>query len=213
MRENAKQLMLFDFDGTLTNTDSLWHFIWFAVPLPRLLWQGSGWIRRLLFLAVRGQIHAESAKKLLLSQFFKGMTREELERLGSLFFRRKLPPLLRANVLRLLRHFVRQPDTRVVLVSASADVWLKAFCEAEQIGLICTELRYTAGRFDGQFVQENCNGAAKAARIRAALDIAAYSRVVAYGNSSGDQAMFDLAHEAWRVKKSGAMVQVKGAHY
>jgi HAD superfamily hydrolase (TIGR01490 family) len=201
------QLVLFDFDGTLTSGDSLWHFLRFAVPLPRLVWGALCWGLWLAGVLLRGKYSAGRAKERLLSQFFKGWTQDELAWLGTRFFRSRLPGLLRINVLRLLRHYKSLPDTQVVLVSASADVWLRPFCAAEGIALLCSEFRYMEGRFTGHFVHGNCNGTAKAERVRSAYDLTRYQRVVAYGNSRGDFPMFGLAQEAWMVKRSGTMCE------
>jgi phosphatidylglycerophosphatase C len=126
----------------------------------------------------------------------KRKTEAELATLGARFCLERLPQFLRPTLLARLRQG-HQSGARVVIVSASPDVWLRPFCAAEGFDLICTMLAFDAvGRFSGQLATPNCNGAEKARRIRAAYDLAAFARIVAFGNSAGDAAMLALAHEA-----------------
>jgi phosphatidylglycerophosphatase C len=195
---SARLLLLSDFDGTLTRGDSFAQFLWFAVPLPKLA-VGSIWLTiRFLFLFFSGKWSNEAGKAAVLSAFFKGKTEAELAALGARFCHARLPKILRPTLLARLRHD-RASGARVVIVSASPDVWLRPFCDTEGFDLICTLLAFDAeGRFQGRLATPNCNGAEKARRIRAAYDLATFTHIVAFGNSSGDAAMFALAHEVWR---------------
>lgn len=206
----GSRLVLFDFDGTLTRGDSLGAFLWYAVPFGALL---AGCFRlffRLPVLLFTGKSSfAESAKASILETFFAGKSRDELHRLGAVFYRDRMSGMLRPSVLELLRGYRDAGDT-VALVSASVDVWLRPFCEAERIALICTELGYEQGVFRGQFSTGNCNRAEKARRIREAFDLPRYGKIIAYGNSAGDAAMVALAQEAWLVEPNGQMKKWPG---
>lgn len=194
-----KTLVLFDFDGTLTRGDSLLRFLWFAVPGWRLI---TGFIRlgfQYLVLLWSGNWSNEKAKELLFSVFFKGYSKAALEDLGQRFLQQQLPTMLRMETLALLRSH-KENQAQVYLVSASPSVWLAPFCQAEGIGLICTEFAYVEGVFTGKFATPNCNGHEKARRLRAEIDFSTYEKIVAFGNSSGDAEMLALAQEAWMVR-------------
>ena len=61
----------------------------------------------------------------------------------------------------------------------------------------------------GAFATPNCNREEKARRIRAAFDLQQFASIIAYGNSSGDAAMFALAQEAWYCGRNGALKNIK----
>jgi HAD superfamily phosphoserine phosphatase-like hydrolase len=139
----------------------------------------------------------EAGKKALLHFFFGDYHRSRLEQTGEAFCRQMLPGILRRDLLEKLRAARAQGD-KIAIVSASADVWLRPFCEAEGFELLCTELAYEQDVFRGYFATPNCNGVEKARRITAAFRLHDFMRIIAYGNSRGDEAMFALADEVIR---------------
>ncbi len=120
-----------------------------------------------------------------------------MDAVGALFCQRKMPALLRTDLLSALRLALQKGET-VVIVSASPHLWLRPFCAGEGFGLLCTELEFVAGQFTGKFATPNCNRDEKARRILAAYHLEPFDKIIAYGNSGGDAAMFALAHEVIR---------------
>lgn len=205
----GRRLVLFDFDGTLTKSDSFPAFLWYATPFHRLFFgafQLLIQLPRLFFLPADKR--AGRAKAAVLFAFLGGKDRGALQELGRRFYQRQLQKMLRSELLETLRHCRDTGDT-VVLVSASVDIWLQPFCDAERISLICTELAYEQQMFKGAFSAPNCNRAEKARRIREAFDLKQYNQIIAYGNSSGDAAMFELAQEAWYCHRDGTLKNIK----
>jgi HAD superfamily hydrolase (TIGR01490 family) len=202
-------LVLFDFDGTLARGDSLLRFIWFAVPFPNIV---LGCIK--LIFRVLHQIFyfktptAEWGKAQVLGVFFAGRSAAALAEMGQAFCQRELPRHLYPDALARLRGH-RAAGHTLALVSASADAWLRPFSAAEGMVLVCTELAYANGRFEGQLATPNCNRAEKARRVRAAFDLAAFRHIVAYGNGAGDAGMFALAQEAWLRDRGGTLRCIK----
>lgn len=199
----ATTLHLCDFDGTLTRADSLLRFLRFAVPVWRLPLVAIVLFFRFLALVFRGKWSNEAGKETLLAQLFKHQPARELGALGERFCAEKLTALLRHDLLDQLRA-ARQKGDIVAVVSASPDIWLRPFCRAEGFDLICTELEFAREgphgemQFTGRLATPNCNGTEKARRIMAAYDLCFFSKIIAYGNSRGDAAMFELAHEVLR---------------
>lgn len=203
--ENDKReiLHLCDFDGTLTNGDTLLHFLWFALSPPNRLKIAFWAPWRFVVLLFSGRWSNDAAKEELISICFKGKTQLELEALGNAFCQEVLPGLIRYSLLETLQK-ARSRQERVVIVSASLDIWLKPFCRQEWFEVLCTELEYKktgaleAPLFTGNFELPNCNRAEKARRIQMAYFLPDFQHIIAYGNSEGDAAMFDLAHEVVR---------------
>lgn len=85
---------------------------------------------------------------------------------------------------------------RVVIVTASLEDWLRPWCDAQGLELLGTKIRRKGGIITGEIEGQNCYGAQKVARVRAAYDVQAFDRVIAYGDSRGDREMLEFADEA-----------------
>ena len=82
----------------------------------------------------------------------------------------------------------------MAVVSASAENWVKPWCD--KYGLIClaTKLEVKDGIITGKLNGRNCYGDEKVCRIKERLDLSDYHEIIAYGDSSGDKEMLELAH-------------------
>jgi len=188
-----KELALFDFDGTITRKDTLIDFMVFALGRPaafRIL-------VRLLPASVafaRKKISNQEYKETFLTYAYRGRTVDELEKIAVRYASVRIPALVRPGAREELdRHKAGGHD--IFLVSASASLWLKDWCRAEEIGLICSELEENDGRLTGRLAGKNCRGPEKVVRIRQRIDLECYGKIHAYGDSSGDTEMLAMAHE------------------
>lgn len=221
--EQTNRLILFDFDGTLTWSNSLREYLLFAAQWGRQRGREGrrlrAWRRllaavpmlamRLLGLLLSGRWSNGRVKENMIGYFFAGKTVEDMRALGERFCREVLPDRMRPEALAALRAY-RDSGATVAVVSASLDLWLQPFCSAEQVRMICTEAAFENGQFTGRFATPNCNKAEKGRRVRAAFDLKKFDHIIAYGNSSGDAALFELADEAWFCKSSGRFEKIKG---
>lgn len=191
-------LALFDFDGTITTTDSWTPFMRLAAPLmPRLGRALAG--AALVPVAVgyrAGMLSASRGRTLAARAIFAGASPDQIRRLGETYAAETIPPQVRPEVLaRIESHRTRGDE--VVVVSAALDVYLAPWCRAHALPVICTVLEERSGRLTGRYESGDCAGPEKARRIRARYDLARYSRVVAYGDSGEDREMLELATEKW----------------
>ena len=95
----------------------------------------------------------------------------------------------------------RANGDRIVVVSASLDVYLRPWCEASGFELICTELASREGVLTGGLRGGDCTGREKAERVRARYRLDDYALIYAYGDSAEDEALLALAHRPhyrWR---------------
>lgn len=198
----ANWLILYDFDGTLTRGDSMLPFLLHAVGRRRFLSGIPRLLARWWRLWRRGEWTLRSGKEALLSNYIAGRSRAELAAIERAFVANRLQRLLRPEVLDQLRAY-RAGGATVAVVSASLDLWLRVFCAAENLRLLCTEAAFDHDRFTGRLATPNCKYAEKSRRIQLAFMLEKYDRIVAYGNSRGDHAMFELAHEAWQCDRRG----------
>lgn len=187
-------LALFDFDGTLIKGDSLWHFLGHTHgPLHRLLGL-IPLLPRLLFSYLL-PARLDAAKEKLLARFYGGMHKETLEDYGESFARDVLPALTQETVLnRLLWH--KQQGHRVLVVSASPELWILPWCRLHGLEGLATRFSYSQNIFSGFFSGKNCNREEKTRRVLEYIpDWRRYS-IFVYGDSDGDTDMFRLGNAA-----------------
>lgn len=184
-------LALFDFDGTITSKDSLLEFIKYTSGTFGFVLV-MGMFAPLILYYVFIKKDGEIAKRKVLSFLFKGKTKSELEKLGKSFADEVIPSILLPSAIEEIEAHKKRRD-RVVVISASLENWLKPWTDSMKLELICTEMEYQDGKFTGRFATANCNGQEKVNRINSYLDLKQYKPVFAYGNSSGDKPMLDMA--------------------
>ena len=125
---------------------------------------------------------------------------ESIRQVGRRYAAEVLPGVIRKQALERIQWHRGQGDT-VVVVSASLDAYLTPWCHSMGVELICTELEERDGRFTGRYCQGDCSGPAKARRILERYDLSRYPVVYAYGDTSDDREMLELAHRKfyrWR---------------
>jgi phosphatidylglycerophosphatase C len=187
-----KEIALFDFDGTVTHYDTLWKFLRFTIP-PYKFWTAF-FLHSPFFVYYVLRKTPGKGKEMLLSWFFKGMTRDQLENYGRIFCEKALPAMVYQDAMEKIR-WHQQNGHHTVLVSASLDIWLTFWSKSQNMDLICTMYQYNDNKATGKFATANCNGKEKVRRIHKKYTLAEFEKIYAYGNSKGDLPMLDLAQE------------------
>ena len=136
------------------------------------------------------------AKMKVLAFLYKGKSKEELFKFGKAFATEIIPQILLPNALEQMQTFIDRGD-RIIVISASLEIWLKPWTDKMGLELLCTRLEFVDDIFTGKFANPNCNGQEKVNRINAHLDLNTYNPINAYGNSSGDKPMLALADHAF----------------
>jgi phosphatidylglycerophosphatase C len=186
----------FDFDGTITTSDSFRAFMLetagparfaFAVLrcLPWLAGVAPGW-------SERGRTKAR-----FLYAALGAVRHETLDAAAQRFVAHGLPALLRPEMLARVREH-QALGHEVVLVSASPSLYLRKW--AATVGIetvLASELEWRDGVYTGRLAGRNCWGPEKVARLRAWWGERAPSTLYAYGDSRGDREMAELANHAW----------------
>jgi HAD superfamily hydrolase (TIGR01490 family) len=188
-------LALFDFDGTITSTDSWTPFMRIAVPPLKLA------AARALLLPVAvgyrlGAVSASRGREIAANVAFRGEPTGGILERGRDYATTILPREVRPEALdRIEWH--RSRGDHVVVVSASLDVYLAPGCRAHGLDFICTVLEQRAGRFTGRYAEGDCCGREKARRVREKYDLTRYGTVYAYGDSIEDREMLECASEKY----------------
>jgi HAD superfamily hydrolase (TIGR01490 family) len=191
MNKKKKNLALFDFDGTISTKDSLVEFIQYAVGKPRY-YLGVVFLSPILIAFKLNIIKNHKAKEIFLSHFFKGWDSKRFRDIASSYSLEKLDDIVRDKAIDRIKWHKYQGD-KIVVVSASIECWLKAWCEKEELSLISTKLEHKDNKLTGNFSTPNCHGKEKVTRIHNMYHIGDYDIIYAYGDSSGDKELLELS--------------------
>jgi phosphatidylglycerophosphatase C len=188
-------LALFDFDGTITSRDTLLEFIQHSKGWPAFM---AGFLLlspALLAMKLR-LLPNWKVKEWALKIFFYRETVESFNRACREFSRQKLPALVRRRALDEIKEH-KLSGNRVVVVTASAENWIRIWAEENQVELLATQLETENGRLTGRLCGRNCHGVEKVERIRKHLSLSDYSAIYAYGDSAGDREMLQLGTHSY----------------
>jgi len=186
-------LALFDFDGTITNKDSMFDFIHFAVGGVNF-YCGLALLSPMLLAFKLKLLSNQSAKQTLLSYYFKDWNESLFKQVATNYSLTRIDLIIRPEALTKIKWHQQNGDA-IVIVSASIECWLKAWCVKHHLGLIATRLEIKDQKLTGAFSTKNCFAAEKVNRINQQFDLDRYDTIYAYGDSSGDLEMLDLADE------------------
>ena len=188
-------LALFDFDGTITTDDSLIKFIRFVAGDVKFIW-GMTLLSPMLTAYKLKLIPNYKAKQMMLSYFFKGMSEERFRSIAQEYSLKHIDTILRAQAMQKIAWHKEQGD-KVVIVSASIECWLKPWCDKNALDLISTKLEIKEGIVTGKLLTKNCYGMQKAHRVKEKYNLSDYDCIYAYGDSSGDKELLNLADKSF----------------
>jgi HAD superfamily hydrolase (TIGR01490 family) len=190
-----KTLALFDFDGTISDRDSMIDFIRFSVGARRFL---IG-VFRLSFVIVGyalGLISDVKTKRKVLAYFFGGVEYTRLLEIADRYAAQRIDRIIRPKALEKIKWHLSEGHS-VAIVSASVELWLKKWSENLGLTLIATKPEIIGGRFTGNLASPNCKGAEKITRIKEIYDLSQYQEIYAYGDSKADRPMLSLSSRSF----------------
>ncbi|TCV90100.1 HAD-IB family hydrolase [Sulfurirhabdus autotrophica] len=187
----------FDFDGTMTNRDTLFPFLShvsgqltffrnFILLLPVLVGYKLGLIRN------------DLAKEQVFTRFFWGVKMDALKYKAAQFAAQKLPNLLRPEAMKRFEWHKKQGH-RCILISASLDIYLQPWALIHGFDeVICSSLEVRSdGYISGKLSGANCFGIEKARRLEALMGDRKRYILYAYGDSEGDKELLSMADHAF----------------
>lgn len=184
-------LAVFDFDNTLTTRDTFLDFMWAYMGHRRFLSRLPKFLPPYLGFKV-GLLPRDSAKESTFFHLLAGEPKTDIDAFAKHYCATRLPELMNPEALKTLeRH--KALNHRIVIASASLDIWLKPLAESLAVELVCTETEVVEGRLSGKFRTPNCNFEEKVRRLSVATDLSTYNKIFAYGDGPGDQAILDIA--------------------
>ena len=182
----------FDFDGTLTHRDSLLPFLYFVTGTTgtfiNLLLETPHLIRYLL----NGQ-DRQSLKEAIMSRFLKNFTRQEIQAYGEQFAKQVLPKMILPEGLKKIAWHKNQGH-QCLLISANLDIYLVPWGQMNGFHhIITSRVEFSNAKVTGHLIGLNCRGQEKVRRLEEIMGPKENYLLYAYGDSSGDRELLDLA--------------------
>lgn len=189
MRET---IAAFDFDGTLTRSDTFLMFLIFQfgfLSCMKGLWSNRGILIKYVFRKVSNH----EAKQAIFSYFFKGMKIKEFDAACQRFALSKIPEQIKRKAFEKYEWHLHEGH-HIIIISASIKNWIEPW--AKQYGfknVIGTEVELGNDILTGRFVGNNCHGPEKVKRFLSYYPERNKYYLYAYGDSRGDREMMQLA--------------------
>lgn len=194
-------IVVFDFDGTLTQKDTFIEFARHAVGKRGLLFgilKNFPWLTAWKLKLLDGG----KAKQRLFSSLFKGMAFSEFQKYCR-EFASVIKSFERRNVVDKL-HYHLNAGHKVYIISASIPDWIIPWAEDHGVAkgiILGTAIEIDGmGRLTGRFSTHNCNGKEKVRRLKEQEPNLANSQLYAYGDSSGDKPLLAIADHSEFIK-------------
>lgn len=191
----SKPIIVFcDFDGTITTKDSFAEFIKFYKS-PAFFYFGLILCSPFLLLFKLRILSNQVAKEILTRFFFKSNHIADFSEKATNFSLTKIDDILIPKAIKKLEEY-KKSGSKIVIVSASFSLYLKAWCNKNDFELIATELEVKDEKITGDFLGKNCYGEEKLKRILLSYDLSNYE-VHTYGDTKGDLPMLSIAQKSF----------------
>lgn len=194
MTTQPHTLYVFDFDGTLTTSDTLIEFIRYANGTWSLVASLCRMLPKLLMMKLHLRDNGQT-KEELFARHFKGMAIEAFDEVCQRFADDH-QALLRPKGVATLRR-AKDQGARVLVVSASVDNWVAPFVPG--VDVLGTQVEVADGKLTGRFMTRNCYGQEKVNRLKQAVPQLESNRqqyyIAAFGDSRGDKELLEFADE------------------
>lgn len=187
----SKVVVAFDFDGTITDRDTLFDFIGFYLGMPRMI-AGLFLLSPMLILYKLGFITNDKAKERLFSYFFKGKDEKDFNAVCA-DYKNRISEILKPKAIEKLKYH-QQEGHSVIIDSASIVNWIAPWAESLGIdNVIGTRIEIVDGIITGKFEGKNCYGQEKVRRLLEIYPDRGAYLLYAYGDSNGDKPLLDIA--------------------
>lgn len=189
-----RNIVVFDFDGTLTKKDTLLEFIKYckgkkAFIIGFLLYSP-------LLIAYKLKLYPNwKIKQKIFSYFFKGMSLDKFNNLCNNFFKERHSNLLYESAVKKIDEYI-STNTEVIIISASIENWVIPFGKYLKVNeVLGTKLETDKnGIITGKFLSKNCYGKEKVRRLRKIISDRESYNIIAFGDSKGDKELLEFAN-------------------
>jgi phosphatidylglycerophosphatase C len=193
-----KVIAAFDFDGTITTKDTLFHFISYCFGNWKfglgLLQFSPTFIKYLI-----GISSNHEAKERLFQLFFRGMEFSKFQELGN-NYQIEISQILNNEAINKI-NWHKSQGHHLIIISASIENWISPWAKTYGFELVIgTQVEVNDGKLTGHFSTKNCHGTEKVSRLLAEFPNRSEYKLYAYGDSSGDKELLKEADFAFYRK-------------
>lgn len=196
----AQNIVVFDFDGTITTDDTFRLFLKYYKGLANYIFNIILLLPKFAAYGLR-VIDRNAVKAHVIRRFFKGESQDEIEGRAQSFAKTVIPGLIRpAAQAALERAKLREKQgyESLYICSASIGPYLRAYFEPQGINkILATELVCESGVCRGEIDGYNIWGAGKIRRILAEFESEDVIIKEAYGDSRGDKELLNAAQASF----------------
>ena len=187
-----REIVVFDFDGTITTRDTFALFLRYYAGLAGWSWRIAMLLPTFLLYGLR-IIDRNAVKRAVIRRFFKNANKDTLDATARRFAAEVIPELIRPQAQTKLDAHKTDPES-LYICSASITPYLEAWAESQGIKhVLATELAEHNGTYTGEIQGWNIWGPGKIQRIEAEFGEFPFRIREAYGDSRGDR---ELLHAA-----------------
>ncbi|MBQ7662966.1 MAG: HAD-IB family hydrolase [Prevotella sp.] len=204
MDDNRSEIVVFDFDGTLTTRDSFLVFIRYARG-THSYWRGMLECLPQIILYGLHLISNETLKQHVFGKFFSGMPYEDFCEKAREFSLSCIDGFARKETVEILHEYVAVGH-KVLIVSASVPEWIQPWASRHGVSKVLgTEIEVSEqGTLTGRLSTKNCYGAEKVRRFLEECPYRSSYKLTVYGDSRGDRELMSLADESFLIAPPGA---------
>jgi phosphatidylglycerophosphatase C len=198
MCDMKKKIHVFDFDGTITNKDSLTQFF-------RLSTSSYGFFIKyyllscpFLLLYYFGKYKSLDLKILRFKLFFSGFSPGEFHQYKDEFSQIHLPKLIRLEAFDNIIKLRKETCNDVVVVSGSFDIIIGQWCSDNNITYITNELKYTTANNVLTILANkelDCIYQKKVELLARKYHLFGFDEIISYGDSEGDFFLYAISDE------------------
>lgn len=196
---NKEKIVIFDFDGTITNRDTMLDMALKNFGLIKFI-HGLLMVLPKILTYKLGLISNKSAKEAFLSQFYNNMKYEEFLRISTEYSLKEIDKILKSEAIKKI-NFYKSKGYKLIIISASIEEWLRPWAikhgfEAVLSSKILVENQKIVGKLDGK----NCYGKEKLNRFISHYGPPENYHLITFGDSKGDKEILEISNESYYKK-------------
>ncbi len=177
-----KTIAAFDFDGTLTRSDTFLMFLIFQFGFAACLkglWSNLAVLMKYVF----HKVSNHEVKQAIFSYFFKGVKIIDFDAACRRFALSKIPGQIRRKALEKCEWHLHKGH-HIVIISASIRNWIEPWAKQHGfMAVIGTEVELDNEMLTGRFEGKNCHGPEKVTRLLSHFPERNHYDLYAYGDS------------------------------
>ena len=188
------KLYLFDFDGTISKTDSMFDFLR-SIHSTRnyymLLLKSLPIYVKYKFKIINKDEFKSCFLVLFLSNFSESYIKKKANEFANFYYHK-----LNKKALNLINQLMEEKNNEITIVTASLDIWIKPISAKLGLKYISSKAKFTNKLFQG-ISGKNCWGEEKVRRIKSIYNREDFNEIHAFGDSKGDKEMLNFADFKW----------------